>query len=245
MYSDLSKLLELQAIDLQLLEIEKALGLVPEQKKNLHARIAALRDNIKTAEENHKKKQVLQKSLELDIEKIKEQIQKMNMTLNTVKKNEEYTRILGEIDKQKSGIAAIEEKIIVMMESAEADYANLKTQKESLENEIRDCESQVKQVDLEDKNNQSLKQQKLLERKALAETLEGELFSRYQRYFEKKKTIILVPLDAHDHCGGCHQLVTVYLKNEIRKKGLESCDQCGRLIYMPVPDEKDSSIPEP
>ena len=70
------------------------------------------------------------------------------------------------------------------------------------------------------------------ERSTIAETIDEDLLSRFDRLFASKGDAAIVALE-HEVCTGCHMKVTT--QTAVRVKGgkeMVSCEQCGRILYV-------------
>ena len=238
--NEVEAVLNLQQIDLEIIKVNQQLEKIPLEIKLLENGRAELKNSLSNIDDAIKKARLDQKEMEKDIEVKKASIQKLEMQLNSVKKNEEYTALLHEIENAKKTIFTSENKIIEAMESVEKKERE-KTSKVR-ENESREAEI-LKQIGEQKKIESELKAKNLdleNQRKTAALACKGSLYKKYQRFMEKKQTVALVVLEKNGACSGCHQNLPPHIRNEVMKGRITTCDNCARLLYWdktPSPQE--------
>jgi predicted nucleic acid-binding Zn-ribbon protein len=69
------------------------------------------------------------------------------------------------------------------------------------------------------------------ERTQLANGIDEDLLSRFDRLFASKGDAAVVALE-HEVCTGCHMKVTTQTAHRVKGgKEIVSCEQCGRILY--------------
>src|SRR5438105_15753315 len=77
-------------------------------------------------------------------------------------------------------------------------------------------------------------QQLSKERKELAEKMDEDLLSRFERLFASKGDSAIVAIE-HGVCTGCHmKFNTATVKDAEAGKEIVNCEQCGRILYVPA-----------
>jgi predicted nucleic acid-binding Zn-ribbon protein len=231
MKNELESVLELQSKDLEIFEHETLLALIPAKVVASEASIKEAHEKIKQIEEAHKEQMLAKKKIEGDVESKQEQLQKYEMQLNAIKTNEAYKTMLKEIDGVKSEIRKLEDQLLEWMEVEEHSDSVMREQKQVVSNDISKEEDVIrKHQDVAVTLKRELKKH-LDERNALTSHLSGTLLNRYEKYYGRKKTRILVPLRPSGSCSGCSHNLPPNVKNDVMKGRLEQCDSCGRLLY--------------
>ena len=231
LHSDVEPILKVQNIDLEIISIKESINQIPAQIKTLEEKKEQFKSALQNVDEDLKKQKLAQKELEKDIESKKANLLKIQSQLNTVKKNEEYTALLKEIDLHKKEIFQIENKILEIMESMES----MEMEKDRRKKQILEEESHVTR-EIQEKNQElaSLKNkitEKESSRKEAASLCSGQLFQKYQKFLDKKQTIALVRLEKNGSCSGCHQVLPPNIKNDVLKGRIVQCDNCTRLLF--------------
>ena len=231
LHSDVEPILKVQNIDLEIISIKESIARIPVEIKLLEEKKAQFKNTLQTLDEDLKKQKLSQKELEKDIESKKANLLKISSQLNSVKKNEEYTALLKEIDLHKKEIFQIENKIIEIMESLESMEAEKdKRKKQTQEDEsLVTREIQEKNQELAAIKNKVTEMEKI--RTEAASLCSGQLFQKYQKFVDKKQAIALVPLEKNGACSGCHQILPPNIKNDVLKGRIVQCDNCARLLF--------------
>lgn len=227
-------LLALQALDLKIERCKKREKEIPLQKKKYDIHKARLADELRESEEKCKALALEQRECEGDIEQKQTQIQKYDMQLLSVKKNEEYQALLHEIDALKKQVALKEERIITIMVEIDEAKAHLEEDKQRIEAELAEIEQECAKIDEE--LQEAVQEREALEaqREPLLQKANPKLLARYRRIRKAKgggKAV--VPLE-NEACTGCHMRVTPQMANEILAgEKTHACSHCGRLLYEP------------
>lgn len=227
-------LLELQSLDIKI-ERRRALEReIPKQKSKYDLQKKRLAEELAACEQRTKNLQLEQKSCESEIQQKQEQIKKYEGQLNSVRKNEEYTALLHEIEILKKQIAVKEERIIGIMVEMDEAKQRLEEDKKRINGETSKIAEECSKIDAElaeaVKERQALEQQ----RKPLEERVENATLRRYERIRNAHNGgRAVVPMET-DSCGGCHMTLRPQIVNEILAGDkLHTCSQCGRILYYP------------
>lgn len=233
MNDELKKLLDLQEIDLGIEKLEKELELIPIQidilKSNIRETLAALDSQKQKLTRN----QLERKNKELEAAAQDENIAKHEKQLNSLKSNEAYKAMLGEITLARKTKSEIEDGILVLMEEFDlcakelktAELENKKTQ-ETIEVEIKKLEDKAFKVKGE-------LETELKKREAFVPCVHADFLSRYDFIRTKKKSRAIASIQG-ESCSGCNTNLTPSTLNEVRKgRDLLTCESCSRIIYYP------------
>jgi predicted nucleic acid-binding Zn-ribbon protein len=232
----LKYLVDLQAIDTQLFEIEEKKGSLPEQVEKLESQAASVQGEVEntknTLEENQKELIVVKGSLMDAAEKVK----KYQDQLYLVTTNREYDALTNEIETVKSSVAKME-----------ARQLELETAINELETAMADSEEQstayAKELEAnreELKTKSDLTDAKQAELEAARADLIKHVGQRYLRKYERilnarKSAVVAIDRSA---CGGCHKQLSPQNIYEIQQMDkMIECENCGRiLVYFPPED---------
>ncbi len=234
MTTDLSFLIELQKHDAAVDEARaKAETLTPLIQKKNH-QIETLKADLKGAKDALSKHQVKKKQLELDAEAQEKLVQKHQSELNSLKSNDAYKAMLGEIQAAKDAVVKIEDQILDLMAEVDADdkkYKELekkfKTDEAAVKSEIQNLESEKSALLADAKKREE-------DRNAFAASVPPALLSQYELIREKGGGLAIVPM-INSTCGGCHMSLTQAKANDVRKaKSMVLCDSCSRILYLPA-----------
>lgn len=198
--------------------------------------LEGLKASLKTAKEKSMTYSMKKKDLEAQVEDKEKLIKKHQGELNSLKSNDAYKAMLGEIQAAKDAQAKIEDDILNLMEAidtADKDYKSteqkLKSDENVIKTQIQDLEKQ--KADLESENTK-----KKEERTTFSASISAGSLTQYESIRVRRGGVAIVPLIANS-CGGCRMNMTQNQLIQIKKaKEVVYCNNCTRIIYVPAPD---------
>ncbi len=228
----MENLLRLQTLDLKIEACRLRETDIPKQKLAFDTQIARLDEELAASEERVKKLQLVQRECEGDIEQFQTQIGKYNDQLLGVKKNEEYSALLHEIENVKKHIAQREERIISAMVEIDEAKERLAADKKRISEERAGIESELKAID--DELAEAVKHREALEAKRapFVEVCDPIMLKQYERIRSAKRTgAAVVPLVNEASCGGCQLSLLPQSVNTVLGGNHVNCRNCGRIVY--------------
>lgn len=227
----LEKLLVLQDRDRKLRQILQETRDIPARKQLIESRLKANRDAHLAAQETLKKNLTQIKSVELEIDSVKDTIKKYRTQQGTIKSNDQYRALEREIREQMGRVRELEEREIVLMEETEALKKNVAEREDALKQEEAGVLVDVKALDERLANIQREVDEARKNREAMIVGIDEAWLSRYTRIFNNKGDYALVPVE-NGTCGGCHMRVPPQLVQDAKRgDAMVSCSYCGRLLY--------------
>lgn len=241
----MNNLLKLQELDARLHECHAREREIPKQKVKFLTVRDRLTAELKEREQHVKNLELEQRTCEKDIDQKKEQILKYQQQLNSVKKNEEYSALLHEIDGVKKSIGQKEERIIAIMLEMDEAKARLDEDRKRIAEEQKGLDKQCTEIDAE--LSEAVGRRKVLEaeRPKIAEGVPADMMSKYERLRKKFPSgDILVPMK-DEVCTGCNMHLRPQIVNEILQgHKIHGCQHCGRLLFHPDNFSDDSTDKE-
>jgi hypothetical protein len=228
---DLSRLIALQEIDLQIkkLDDELATGYADIQKRQ--AAIAEKKEKIvkhSTTIDNAEKRR---KELEAEIEAELAHIKDRQTKLMNVQTNREYQSLLKEIEESKKNNKRREEEIVLLLEQVEslqkkvADQSNVCAAEETLLSEV---EAKTAALSLE---TQEKKAKLEKAREAQVKKIPDTLRRRYDQLLSKRNGLAITGV-TNGVCQGCFMNIPPQQFNEVLKgEQLLSCPTCQRMMF--------------
>lgn len=231
MQEDIARLIELQKIDLEILNLDRSMAEIPQSlqkaKKNSEVLLQKLNLLVEIIKEKERQKNLFEEELKEEQKRLKQ----TQARLTQLKGSREYQVLIREIDETKKTIRLKEEEILKLMEELE----NLQKEKVKLEEEL----AKVQKI-LDEENRkyeqfcEEIKAQKavLLEkRKVISQKISSGILKRYEMIREKKRGIGIAAVDG-GICEGCYMAIPPQLYNELQKDNqFFECPYCKRLIY--------------
>jgi hypothetical protein len=224
-------LVNLQEADLKIAELKRRIAIVPDQMATLDAQLTT-HDTLVT--QNKAKLTDAQKErrrLEGDVELLRGKLSKYKDQLMAVKKNEEYTAVLKEIESCKNEIDRAEDRILEFMEFGDTLEKEMKAketelreareqilqQKEKLQSHLADLQAELSRVDAA--------------RAARAGQVPADLMTIYNRIAHQRRGIALA--EARDEmCAACHVRLRPQVLCDVRLgQQIITCESCTRILY--------------
>ncbi len=229
----LKRLIELQAIDVDVYRFKMQLREMPAEIEALKAEFEVKKARLKELEEKTKAIQLAQKSHEGDLKTKEEAITKADGQLLMLKTNKEYTAKLMEIESIKADKSIIEEKILLGFDELEAARKAMESERAVVASYEKDFTAKKKEIEEDMAVAQDQMKVKEGQRSQLTPDVRPDVLARYERILENKEGLAIVPMDNHA-CGGCHMHMTEQRVNEIKRHDqIITCDMCARILYLP------------
>ncbi|MDP9254305.1 MAG: C4-type zinc ribbon domain-containing protein [Verrucomicrobiota bacterium] len=232
MQSELEQLLVLQDRQQKIKQIQTEEKTVPLQRKQLEAQLAASAAGVEALKQKSRQLEVDRKRKELDVGTRAESIARLKTQQYETRKNDEFQAMGHEIERYEKEIQQIEDQELELMEQADKVKAEL-TAEEKRATATKDSFSrQMADLDSKAKTLETRLQELTKERSEIANKIDEDVLSRFERLFASKGDAAIVALE-HEVCTGCHMKVTT--QTAVRVKGgkeIVSCEQCGRILYV-------------
>jgi len=232
MRDDVQQLLGLQKIDQTIQALNKELVKIPQQQEAAKERLANDTAAVAAAKKAFQENEVAIKNVELDIGTRKDTVAKLKNQQFETKKNEEYTRLGGEVTRYEEQIDEFETRELELMEVADqrkvdiaaAEVALGKTQG-LVDEEIAGLESRATQY------KEQLAEAKS-QRTQATEGLDEDLMDTYHRLFDKREGAAVAAVTLEHSCKSCHVQVTP-ATYAVAQSGaaIAHCDNCGAILY--------------
>ena len=232
-YTHIPTLLELQEVDLKIYQLEMLKNQKPkilEEKNNLLKQKQA---ELEKYQEEAKKTRVESDRKNLDLKEKEEKIQKLNIQLNTIKTNKEYTAITNEINTIKADVSMFEDAILGLL--SHLDELHLKAEQNKKEmadfqKEVQKMEESVKsEIVVIDAELEALGKK----RKEIIQKLPAELVNTYEKVLAHKEDHVVLAKIQEGVCQGCFMDVTPQEINDLMKgKEVIRCRVCSRILYL-------------
>ena len=233
MHADLVKLLDLQAKDSAVAEVERRLGGLREETGILDQAVERAREAMEAARRAAVDAARRRDELEAKIESYRVLQERRQQRLEHVRNPKEASTLMAELDLARSVVAkeendwvrssdavtqaqfkaAEEERNVAMLaEGQTPDRERLAARRAELEAEL----AEARRV-----------------REESASRLERPLRIRYDRLRKARSGDVIVPL-VGGSCGSCHTSVPLNRRSQIRAGTVvDGCEACGAILYPP------------
>ena len=231
MNPQLKSLIELQAIDNQIGELEHGKAAIPKQIESGKSGVKEKQNQLAEAESSLAQLQKERKDLEIDVMAENDHAAKTKTKLSSVKTNKEYSAILVEVDTVKEKILVLEDRELELMEILEEKEKELLPLK-------ADCKEEEEKFNVYKlkKEAESERTEKELEvirprRSQAANNLDVKLLEHYTKVFNAREGVVVVPI--HENvCQGCLQQILPQQVIDVKSgETIIYCEQCSRILY--------------
>ena len=228
----IEKLLILQDRDRRLIRLNDELAHVAPERTALQAKATGTQAALDQAKQKVMHIESERKRLELDVDALKQKIDKYSIQQFQTKKNDEFKALGHEIDAAKAAIVKLDDQQIELMEKIEAGQKEVAAAAKLAADAKKGVDSQL--TDLAAREANLTKELGDLDttREQLVTGIDDGVLARYERLLKNKGENVVVGI-AHGVCGGCHmkfpQQIVVSCKQE---QEVITCPNCGRILYF-------------
>ena len=222
----------LQKRDRKLIKIAREINDIPKRKNDIEAQLAGSKKKLEVALDSRKHTEATIKEVELEIEALKEKVDKYKNQQMEAQNNEQYRAFVKEIGVVEEEISQLEEKELQLMEALEKGKAiveeceaKLNVEKESISDELNELDERAQML------TEKLERMKADRARAAAEC-DRSLLQKYTRILQNKRDFAVVLIEEGGHCGGCHMKLPPQVVNDARNPTkVVACNFCGRIVY--------------
>ena len=240
MHADLVKLLDLQAKDSAVVEVERRLEALREETGVLDQALDKAREGLETAKRAAADAARRRDELEQKIESYRVLQERRQQRLEHVRNPKEASTLMAELDLARS-VVAKEENDWVRSSDA-VTLAQFKAAEEE-RNVAAVAEGQTSDRERLEERRRALEAELARarqEREESAGRLERPLRIRYDRLRKARSGEVIVPL-LGGSCGACHTTIPLNRRSQIRAGTVvDNCEVCGAILYPP----EDARSPE-
>ena len=229
---DVTQLVELQAVDTQLQDLNELLGDLPKKVDKLRQEEESLINAVDKGNNRLKEIELSLNKAEHHMAEIKQKIDKLKDQLSLVTSNRQYDALTQEIEYLKQA-----------MNEAELEDLELEEEKETLQNDLQEKEENLESLSedlrtrrgrLENLMAESADKKSELKKKREKKSIQIDpsVLGRYVRVSDARDGLAVVTIDGNS-CSGCGFVVPPQTVSVIRKKTLlYNCDVCSRFLYF-------------
>jgi predicted nucleic acid-binding Zn-ribbon protein len=230
MPTDLEKLVELQAVDLELARLNAQLAAIPKTIARIDAQLASARKRVADAQAAIKTGETAKRQYEQEIRSLNETILKFRGQSSSIKNNEQYKALLSEIAHAEGEIAGYEEKILDLMMKADSLQAQLADAEAALKAESAEVERQKIEAEKAGESDRAAAAKAQSRSQALRKGVDDTLLATYDRILKSRGYAVAEVLD--HRCSACQVMLRPQVLSNVRAaQEVVHCDSCGRMLY--------------
>ena len=231
MHPDLSKLLDLQAKDTAIADLDARIATVDADVAMLDRDLDRARGARDTAQRAAADGARRRDELETKIESFRQLQERRRQRLEFVRNPKEASTLMAEMDLGRSVLAKEEGDWVRSADTVDALQGRVGEEEEKLIGV--EAEQQPRRAELAERRAQLQVERDLLvrRREEAASLLERTLRIRYERLRKARTSVVVVALSG-DACGACFTAVPRNRRSQIRSGALlEGCEACGVILY--------------
>lgn len=233
MTEELARLWAIRELDEQIATLKSALARFPHQRRDLEQRIKIEQTRLEEIRASTAAVQLKRRQREKDIDAASAEERKFQSQLPAVKKNEEYTALLHEIEGAKRRRSEIETEVLLGFEEEEQIQKQRPAIEQALKEAQREAVERGAAIDREEGTDREQLVALEARRSELLALVTGPVRSRYDRVHSSRDGRAIVPI-LKDACGGCFRNQPPQLLQEARRGDrVFNCEGCGRMLIWP------------
>jgi len=228
---EVEDLIALQELDQRIATLDAAARAIPPLIQELESRLQTSRSAREAAREAHAQMEKTRRLKEGELKQVEEQAKEKQARLWEIRKNEEYSAVLKEIELLKAKRSALEEEILLLFDQIEEITRTVAAR----EGDIREREAEFARLRGAKEAELTRLQQEVAEftrqRAGQACRIDAGLLQSYGRLLKSRNGLAVVPVK-DGSCSGCFVAVTPQAQTEVRKgEVLMTCANCQRILY--------------
>lgn len=232
MSPELSQLIELQELDLEIQRVSGRLSRIPEERESTENEFKQHAAEFLDLKSKHEQTLEDRKQLEIELATTQQNLDKFEQDKTRVRNEKEYTAVLREIDSSRKHIGTLETEILKRMEELEKLDTELAARAPDVERMRAELDSSLAAL-AEESGAANGQLSKFVEhRKRLAGQMPRALFASYDRMSRLGRGQALAEVRSNGICLACRVRVRPKIFSDVRKGDqLVTCENCGRILY--------------
>ena len=232
MSPELSQLIELQELDLDIQRITDRLARIPTERDQAESEFRQYAAEFLDLKSKYELTLEDRQQLEIELATTQDHHEKYKQDLMRVTNQKQYETALREIDATKKHIGALESEILKRMEELEKLEAEMKEKAPDVDRKREDVDRNLAALD---KERLEAEQQVVSfgeRRKQIAQQIPKQLFAAYDRMARGRRGQALAEVSSDGICSACRVKVRPKIFSDVRKgEQMITCESCGRILY--------------
>jgi predicted nucleic acid-binding Zn-ribbon protein len=232
----LQSLIALQALDSAAEARRRRMAELPAAERDIVARLESASSTVDAVKGRLNANTQARRELEKQVAQVDTRLARFDDHKAAVKTNQEYTALLHEIAGARSEKDAIEEQILVLLESADAVTAELKSAEAALAQAQQDGKAARAAIESERGTLKAEIDGLLADRTRESADIPAPVLLKYDQLLKQRKMLAVAPIEG-ELCTACHVRLRPAVVLQVRRNdGIVQCDSCQRMLYA-VPKE--------
>ena len=231
MSGELSQLIELQELDLDIQRITDRLAKIPVEREKIENEFQTQASEFLALQSTHEKLIADRKQLEVELASAQQLHEKYKQDLMKVRNEKEYSTVLREIDATKKQVTTYETDILKRMEEVERLEKELGEGAPDVERKRDDMGQFLIMLDSEVTDSNASLAVLQQHRAELVLQIPREMLSTYERMSRTKRGQALAAI-RDGICSACRVRVRPKVFSDVRRGDqMITCESCGRILY--------------
>ena len=243
MIAILQSLIALQTLDSAAEVRRRRLAELPAAEREIDTRIKTSAAAVETVKSALAANLQARRELEKQVAQVDTRLARFDDHKASVKTNQEYTALLHEIATAKSEKDALEEQILVLLESADTIGAELKTAEASLKDIQREGAAARDAMNAERVALKTEIDGLMADRTRETAGVPAPTLAKYEQLLKQRKMVAVSAIDG-ELCSACHVRLRPAVTTVVRRNdGIVQCDSCQRILYAVPKEPAQASAP--
>ncbi len=232
MNPELSQLISLQDLDVEIKRLKAEIDSLPTRREELESKFAAENKEFLDLKQQLDDITSQKRGIEEELETEQRKMEKFKADLMKATNEREYSTAVREIDVAKKAISALETEVLKLMEQVEKLEVQVNERSPEIETKRVELERHLAEIESLAKADQTKLKSLTVERSPMIETLSSETRATYERMSKIKSGLALS--EALDYkCLACRMTIRPQVFNDIRRgEQLITCENCGRILFF-------------
>ena len=231
MHPSVEKLLRVQDVDSQILFLEEAKRVRPQQLNEDRQKVVQAEESVESVVLKIKRLRMDADGRELDIKGLDDEIGKLTLALNQSRSNQDYAVIRDKIERRKETRDQAEEEVLAKL----TEVDKLQAEKEEQEKRVEAARKSFdrKEAEMAELVQGLERQLKDLQerRRGLIDGVNPEHLMLYDRVLSLRRNFAIARVEGQI-CQGCHMRLTPQNVNLLMQAMFVQCSNCTRLLYL-------------
>ena len=232
MNPELSQLISLQDVDVEVKRLNAEIDSLPARREGFERQFAAENKEFLDLKQQAEDAQTKKRGLEEELDAEQRKLEKFKADLMKATNEREYSTAVREIDAAKKTISSFETEILKLMEQIEKLDAQVKERTPEIEAKRVELNSRIAECESLFQTDKEKLEKLITERTPMIETLSPNARATYDRLSKIKSGLALA--EARDYkCLACRMTIRPQIFNDIRRGDqIITCENCGRILFF-------------
>lgn len=236
MLPTLSALIALQGLDTAAEAARRRLAEMPSAEQAAAAAVARAVAGLDGAKAKLAENQQARRDLDKAVALVETRLSRFDEHKAAVKTNQEYTALLHEIATAKAEKDGVEEKILELLEAADALSVEVNAAENALSVAKKDAAGVRALLDEERASLNAELARLATERDRQAAGVERPILAKYEQILKQRRMVAVARLTG-ELCTACHVRLRPAMAQAVRRNTeIVQCDSCQRILYFVPPD---------